>query len=363
MHIVLVAGAGTIGTTIAEWLAHFSDYHVHLIDIEQPDTPQQTNLTTHALNINNALEASQFIKQHHVHAVISALPYYCNDALLQLAIEHQLHYFDPTEDIHITRSINHHPQPKNSAIVPHCGLAPGFINIVTHDLIQQFDTVEQAQLRVGALPQTAANALHYHFSWSIDGLINEYLNPCHVLDNGRLCTVDALTGLEELEIEGRVFEAFHTSGGLASLANTYQGLITQLDYKTLRYPGHAEKMRFLLNDMKLKSDRALLRHILANAIPFTDDDMVVVWSCVTGEKNNRHLSRTFCHRYYPTTVFDKPYSAIQFTTTAGISAIVDLVLSNPEPYKGLVQQTAFSLAQVFDNRFGCYLNPHHQAGK
>ena len=126
-------------------------------------------------------------------------------------------------------------------------LAPGFISIAANSLMQEFEECYQAKLRVGALPQRANNTLQYSLTWSTDGLINEYGNPCNAIVNGEMVTLAPLEGLEKIQIDGAEYEAFNTSGGLGSLAELYLGKIKSLNYKTMRYPGHCEKMRFLMN--------------------------------------------------------------------------------------------------------------------
>ncbi len=140
--------------------------------------------------------------------------------------------------------------------MPQCGLAPGFISIAAAELITHFDELRAVKLRVGALPQHPNNVLKYSLTWSTEGLINEYGNPCQAISDGRLIEVAPLEGLEEIEIDGTLYEAFNTSGGLGSLAETHGAHIESMNYKTMRYPGHCAQMRLLMNDLKLNHDRS-----------------------------------------------------------------------------------------------------------
>ena len=357
MQQILIAGAGIIGRSVATWLQTCGDYQVHLVDSQIPNVDLSASIAFQQLDITNTTALQSYCTTHKINAIIATLPHYHTQTLAQFALTHHINYFDPTEDIKITQFIATESKSTSAAFVPQCGLAPGYINILANHYMQLFDIVEKVKLRCGALPAQSANALHYAFSWSPDGLINEYIQACEVLKDGKLQSVAGLSELERIDIDGNTYEAFHTSGGLASLAHTYEDKVQTMDYKTIRYPGHCEKMQFLLHDMKLKDDIPTLRTLLTNAIPFTDQDIVLVYVSVNGDRNGRFEKKSFTHKYYPQTVFGNRYSAIQLTTTAGICAIVDMVLQNPTQYHGYVRQEAFSLTAFWDNRFGKLLKP------
>ncbi len=182
-----------------------------------------------------------------------------------------------TEDTTVTEEVKYIAQDAETAFVPQCGLAPGFISIAANSLMKEFDDCHHARLRVGALPQRANNALQYSLTWSTDGVINEYGNPCYGIESGKPIVLKPLEGREVIQIDGCEYEAFNTSGGLGSLAELYTGKIKTLNYKTMRYPGHCEKMRLLMNDLKLNEDRDTLKRILERAIPKTYQDIVIVY--------------------------------------------------------------------------------------
>ncbi len=198
-----------------------------------------------------------------------------------------MHYFDLTEDVEVTRRVSALARNSARAFVPQCGLAPGFISIAGGELIRHFDSLRSVRLRVGALPQHPHNVLKYSLTWSTEGLINEYGNPCEAIVDGRLVEIRPLEGLEEIEIDGTLYEAFNTSGGLGSLAQTCGEHCESMDYKTIRYPGHCAQMRLLMNDLKLNHDRATLKRILENAVPQTLQDVVIVYAAVTGMQQRR----------------------------------------------------------------------------
>jgi saccharopine dehydrogenase-like NADP-dependent oxidoreductase len=238
--------------------------------------------------------------------------------------------------------------------VPQCGLAPGFISIAANALIQHFDEIRSVKLRVGALPQHPNNALKYSLTWSTDGLINEYGNPCEALVDGRAVEVSPLEGLEEIEIDGMIYEAFNTSGGLGSLAETYGDKAQTMDYKTIRYPGHCAQMRLLMNDLKLNFDRGTLKRVLENAVPLTLQDVVIVYVAVAGRQHGELREENYVSKIYPQVIDGRLWSAIQVTTAAGLTSVLDLVIQGGTQRRGLVTQESFSMQEILGNRFGRY---------
>nr|WP_241480443.1 saccharopine dehydrogenase C-terminal domain-containing protein [Legionella norrlandica] len=206
----------------------------------------------------------------------------------------------------------------------------------------------------GSTPQRANNALHYSLTWSTDGVINEYGNPCYGIEGGKDVVMAPLEGLESIQIDGCEYEAFNTSGGLGSLAELYAGKVQSMNYKTMRYPGHCKKMRFLMNDLRLNEDRATLKRILENAIPKTYQDIVIVYVTVEGIKQGELTEKSYVKKIYPAMIRGLEWSAIQVSTASGVCAVVDLVLGQENEYKGLILQENFKLFQVLKNRFGQY---------
>ncbi len=177
------------------------------------------------------------------------------------------------------------------------------------------------KLRVGALPQHPNNVLKYSLTWSTEGLINEYGNPCLAIAEGRLVEAAPLEGLEEIEIDGTPYEAFNTSGGLGSLGETYGDRCEQMNYKTMRYPGHCAQVRLLMNDLKLNQDRDTLKRILENAVPQTLQDVVIIYVAVTGRQDGELREENYVNKVYPQEMSGRLWSAIQVTTAAGITAV------------------------------------------
>jgi len=363
MHRVLILGAGKIGALIAGLLAESGSYRVQLADVDGSAAEAvvrahgAAHLSAFALDATNGAALTEHLAEHPADAVISSLPYYCNVTVAEAARRARLHYFDLTEDVEVTRAVRAIAAGASQAFVPQCGLAPGFISIAAAELMTHFDELRAVKLRVGALPQHPNNVLKYSLTWSTEGLINEYGNPCQAISEGRRVEVAPLEGLEEIEIDGMRYEAFNTSGGLGSLAETHGERIASMNYKTIRYPGHCEQMRLLMNDLKLNHDRATLKRILENAVPQTLQDVVIVYTAVMGTQEGQLREENYVNKIYPQMIAGRLWSAIQVTTAAGITAVVDLVLEHKGRYSGFVAQEQFRLTDILANRFGRYYAP------
>jgi saccharopine dehydrogenase-like NADP-dependent oxidoreductase len=361
MNKVLVLGAGKIGALISGLLAESGAYQVQLADVDETAAAGVARahglqtIQAVRLDATDAAALRSHLQAHPVQAVISSLPYHCNALVAAAARDSNIHYFDLTEDVEVTRRVSGLAQGAAAAFVPQCGLAPGFISIAGGELIRHFDSLRSVRLRVGALPQHPHNVLKYSLTWSTEGLINEYGNPCEAIVDGRTVEVRPLEGMEEIEIDGTLYEAFNTSGGLGSLAQSFGSSCESMDYKTIRYPGHCEQMRLLMNDLKLNQDRGTLKRILENAVPQTLQDVVIVYAAVTGMQNGELREENYVSKIYPQIIAGRLWSAIQVSTASGLCAVLDLVLTHPQRRVGLVTQESFRLPDILANRFGRHL--------
>ena len=157
---------------------------------------------------------------------------------------------------------------------------------------------------------------------------------------------------EEFSLDGVTYEAFNTSGGLGTLCQTLEGRVRSLNYKTIRYPGHAHIMKALLNDLRLRDRREVLKDILENAVPATLQDVVIVFVTVSGVQNGRLVQETYANKIYSREVDGRILSAIQITTAAAICAVLDLLAAGQLPQHGFIRQEEIALADFLANRFG-----------
>ena len=359
---VLVLGAGKIGSLITTLFAQSNDYHVYLGNIEKAAAQKLieelslNNTTAKTIDAQNSAELEKLFQSQKFDAVVSSLPYYCNPLVADLAAKYHVHYFDLTEDVEVTKHVKSISSNQQTVFMPQCGLAPGFISIAANALMEKFDTIDTVKMRVGALPVNPNNALKYSLTWSTDGLINEYGNLCYGIENGKMTTLLPLEGFETITLDGILYEAFNTSGGLGTLAETYAGKVNTMNYKTLRYPGHCKKIKLLMNDLKLNQDRDTLKRILENAIPKTLQDVVLIYVAVNGNKGDDYFEQNSVTKIYPQTIANKLWSSIQITTAAGICSVADLVLNNIGQFHGFVTQENIELDDILTNRFGKYFS-------
>jgi saccharopine dehydrogenase-like NADP-dependent oxidoreductase len=347
---IAVLGAGQIGAVIAGMLAE----HGHKVTLADASEAQlglnaKRAFTTQVVDAADLDALRTFLTGQDI--VVSACPYFLNNGIARVAVETGTHYFDLTEDVATTTYIKEIAASSDVALVPQCGLAPGFICVLGADMAARFDTVKTIKMRVGALPLYPTNALRYNVTWSVDGLINEYCNPCEIIFDGKPVLVPALEGIDSVMIDGVAYEAFNTSGGLGTLTETLAGKVRDMSYKTLRYPGHAEIMKLLLQGLELADDRDTMRRILNRAAPFTRKDVVVIFVTGIGERNGRTEEDSIVLRYD-----GRPeLGAIQLTTAAGCVAMVELFLLGKLPARGFVRQEDASLSDFLSTREGSRL--------
>ena len=355
MKHVLVVGAGRVGRTIAHFLGAESGYRVRVADVH-PDraaaiAAEVEHCEAFAGSVAEAEGLLEAMKGQQ--AVISAAPFAANVQIAQCAAKAGLHYLDLTEDVKVTQATKELAEGAQTAFVPQCGVAPGFISLAGLHVIQQFDEVDQLTLRVGALPDQPNNRLKYNLTWSTEGLVNEYLHPCEVLRDGKMTMVPALEAKEEVVIEGVTYEAFTTSGGLGTLGHTYGGKVRRMDYKTMRYPGHLELIRFLLDDLGFRRRPEELVEIFHRSIPATQDDFVLISVRGLGHKDGRYEERTWWRKVEGQYLNGHFFTGIEVTTSAGVCGIAHLLLHG-EPRQGLVKVEEFSFDEFMATPFGKY---------
>jgi saccharopine dehydrogenase-like NADP-dependent oxidoreductase len=349
---VTLLGAGHIGQTIARLLSTSGDYDVTVVDKSADALAKLAGDGVKTLVCETHDADALLGTLRGQDAVINALPYHLATLAATQAREARVHYFDLTEDVAATRTIKALAEGADTAFMPQCGLAPGFIGIVAHHLAQGFETLHEVKMRVGALPAFPTNSLKYNLTWSVDGLINEYCHPCEAIRDGRNIDVLALEGLEHFSLDGTEYEAFNTSGGLGTLCETLAGKVQTLDYKSVRYPGHRDLMKMLLEELQLKADPETLKDIMRRSIPSTMQDVVLVFVTVSGLKQGNLVQEVFARKIFADRNERAPLSAIQITTAAGICAAVDLFREGKLPQRGFIRQEQVALPDFLANRFG-----------
>ena len=343
---VAVIGAGKIGSAIASMLAESGDYYVTVAD-SRPVSFKDLTFATHRIQ-SVQLDAREDMSLAAQFAVINAGPHHLTRSIVEAALRDGCHYLDLTEDVGDANYIKMHAEKAPKAFIPQCGLAPGFVSIMAGYMAKKFNIVDTIKIRVGAIPIHATAPLGYNLTWSTDGLINEYCNPCDEIVNGVCTTTEALGGVEKLMVWGTPYEAFSTSGGVGTLCETFEDRVRQLNYKTIRYPGHAAAMCLLLNDLRLRERRPMLKDILEYAIPATEQDKVIIFISVSGYMDGKYTERTYANVIIGT----NKLSAIQLTTATSACAVLDMLATDKLPQSGFIKQEDIPFSAFHENRFG-----------
>ena len=304
----LVLGAGMIGRAIAYDLCRFSNFdNITIVDKDRKTLRSaekfldRKSINFDILDVTKIKDAEKYFEKFDL--VISALPYYFNYNLSKLAIKTKTHFLDlggNNDVVKKQRDLFDAAKKAGVIIMPDCGLAPGLVSIITKDIVEKLDTVDYVKLRVGGLPQDPKPPLNYQIVFSPNGLINEYVEDAIVLESGKITKRKTMEEIEKINFPEPFgeMEAFITSGGCSILPYTYKNKIGYLDYKTIRYPGHCEKFKSLLEiglgqekEMKVKnqkvSPRDVLIALLEKNLPAKGKDLVLLKVFSRGKKNGR----------------------------------------------------------------------------
>jgi lysine 6-dehydrogenase len=310
---MLVLGAGLQGSACAYDLlqdkevesVRLADIHVgHLPDFLAPYSGPR--LLPTPLDVRDQSAVLGAMKD--CDAVMSAIPYYFNYELARLAVEAGVHFCDlggNTEIVFKQKELDAAARAKNITVVPDCGLAPGMVNILAEYGITQLDSVDSVKIFVGGLPQKPEPPLNYMLVYSLEGALDYYTTLSWVLRNGKRTQVRALSEQEPVKFDFASLEAFHTAGGLSTMAFQYEDKIPTMEYKTLRYPGHADLMAnirelgLLDNEpVDVKGVKVVPRDLfIAQVQPKLTKpegrDLVALRVIVSGKKDGKAAAKTF----------------------------------------------------------------------
>lgn len=342
-----VLGLGRVGT-LAATLLHETGFDVTGFDMHVP--PGGLPFTVEQKSAASVSEIETLARGFD--AILSCLPYHLNVHVATAAHDLGLHYFDLTEDVSTRKAILELSKTSQAVMAPQCGLAPGLVAIIGAHLAAQFERVRAIKLRVGALPQNPTGHLGYAFNWSPEGVVNEYLNDCEVIEEGQHKWVSPMEWLENVYVNGQRLEAFTTSGGLGTMCETYLGRVDNLDYKSLRYPGHVELMNFFFHELLMRERRELAGEILTYAKPPVDDDVVHIHISAEGIMNGRLMRKEYVRSYYPLEIAGRVWRAIAWTTSASVAAVIEMVSRGELPAKGFLKQEDIPLEQFLKTRNG-----------
>ena len=312
---LLVLGAGLQGCACAyDLLQNPAITQVTLADLRPERLPKflagdwEGRLRTIRLDVSDSKAVrAAFAEQA---AVMSAIPYYYNGPMAKAAVEGGCHFSDlggNTEIVLEQKKLHRQAEAKGISVIPDCGLAPGMVNILAAEGIRRLDEAAKVKIFVGGLPQSPEPPLNYQIVYSLEGALDYYTTPSWVLRGGKPVQVEALSEVESVEFPSPVgtLEAFHTGGGISTLPFAYQGKIDVMEYKTLRYPGHAAVVRpirelgLLANDpIEVKGNKVVPRDLFIAAVSPklskpNGRDLVALQVQVSGKKGGKRRSVTF----------------------------------------------------------------------
>jgi saccharopine dehydrogenase (NAD+, L-lysine-forming) len=351
MNTIAVLGLGKVGTLAAE-LLHESGFVVAGFDAAAH--PRDLPFEVKTLSVADPQALTAVLAS--VDGVLSCLPFHLNLGVARAAHAAGIHYFDLTEDVPTTKAIIDLSRTAKGLMAPQCGLAPGFVGIVGADLIARFDDCRSCKMRVGALPQHPTGLMGYSFNWSSEGVVNEYLNDCQVIEEGQIKWVSAMEWVEKLFIGGTELEAFTTSGGLGTMCETYKDRVPNMDYKTMRYPGHVKLMNFYFHELLMRERRKEAGEILVNAKPPVNDDVVYIHVSAEGRVEGRLFRKEFVRAYYPLEIAGIERTAIAWTTASSVVAVIEMVRDDKLPRQGFLKQEDIPLDTFLATRTGAHYN-------
>ncbi|PYS45914.1 MAG: saccharopine dehydrogenase [Acidobacteria bacterium] len=354
---ILVLGAGRMGLGAAYDLAHSADVEAVTLadlDIERAravvETIKSDKLTPAHIDVTNSPQVIELMRGHD--AAISCVVYHHNLRLARAAIEARTNFCDLGGNNGVVAdelALDEDARRASVNIIPDCGLAPGMVSVLVAHGAARFERLDEIHIRVGGLPQQPKPPLNYQLIFSIEGLINEYVERARVIRKGRIIEVDSLTEVERLEFPQPfgAMEAFQTSGGTSTLPESFLGQVQELDYKTIRYPGHCEQFRLLV-DLGLASSeeveidgvratpRKILGEMLMRNLPADEPDAVLIRVEFRGvsEGAERELRYDIIDRFDESTGL----SAMMRTTAFPASIIAQMIARGETKQKGAVLQ-------------------------
>lgn len=366
---IFIAGSGGIGQAAGLILSEFTVFKSNIFfgDINQNAIDSALRFvnegSTHLVHVHGVLmpkdgsneNLDSVLKKCDI--ILDCLPGSQAPRLAALAKQNHCHYANLTEYVQETKEVIHISQDADTAFVLQTGLAPGFINILAHRLYEDFqadfgvDVVNSMHMKVGAISKNAPSPHYYAFTWSPIGVATEYLKDAEIVRNHKKVKVPALSGLERIIIDGDEYEDNFTSGGAADFPDAFSSKIKDLDYKTIRYPGHYQWVKNTLTTIINNEDRIkALENIMLENIPSVEDDVVVVYSSVEGKDIDGRLRRKEkSYKIFPSYVGKKRLRAIQTTTAAALCEVAYMLLSNN--WKGTILQSQLSSKDFLSGPF------------
>ncbi len=346
---VCIFGAGEIGSALALALAANEGFAVQVIDRSEEalDRLRAMNIQAVLKSFGHSDELQGLLSGQDV--AVAAVPEGAVNEVAQAAARARVHYLDFSCARPETRAILA-PLSEHRAVFNGCGVSPGMIGNVACGLLDAFSPVTELTIRVGAIPRYPTNRLGYGQIWNVDGLIDEYTRPSAAIRDGKAVTVSPLEEYGQLSIDGVSYEEFVTSGGVEDLSIFSDSAPRNVTFKTIRYPGHLDYMRFLLDDLGLRHRRDMLRSLLYNGLPVIEDDVLLLVVTARGYRGRQPTERTICHRFSPNRTLG-PFNALTSVATGYAATLLSMLQGGEIPAQGLIAHHRIDTATLLSRDF------------
>ena len=361
---VFVAGSGGIGSAVGILMRQFWDKEVNLLlgDIDKAAADNACDWIKRGAAAPGTVTSVTMTDGWQTNLteadlLLDCLPGRFAPEMAAVALQYGLHYVNLTEYVAETKQIVEMAEKAETGFALQSGLAPGFVNVLGnqlfHDFCEQFgvQSAERLEMRVGALTKNAVSPHFYGFTWSPIGVATEYVKDAEVVRNHQLINVPSLSERRPLLIDGRPYEEELTSGGAADIPIALASKIRNIDYKTLRYPGHYAWVDGILQTVPQGRETiSYLEEEMLRHVPSVEDDEVIVYCAVEGLDSYGRLRRIDeALRVLPIQIGDVTLRAIQSTTAAGMAEAARLIVENQ--HRGVLFQSQIDSAEFLNGPF------------
>ena len=348
---VVIVGGGRIGSALAILLREAPEFDVVIVDPTEPARVNARNLNLRLVDIDPGNPSKLDSLLARSDAVVAALPSSATPPIAAAARRSGVHYLDLSDDTPGLEAVRREAASAPACFVPQCGVSPGLISPLVLDLVSRGVMQGEVNVRIGTLPRHSTNRLGYGLTWDVDALLREYLQPSTALMDRKVTSLPPLSEQEQLRLDDSLYEVFVSGNIPLSLCTRLEGRVDSLVSRTIRYPGHLDYMKFLLDDLKLRHRVDQLRNLFLNALPEIDDDRLLVFITAVGLRNGRRIEHRFARHVVPATVGTVSLSAMRRTAASHVAAVLDLIREGRLSGCGLIAQEDIPIDALRANRF------------
>lgn len=348
---VVIVGGGRIGSALAVLLRQAPEFDVVIVDPTEPARVSARDLNLRLVDIDpgNASKLDSLLARSD--AVVAALPSSATPPIAAAARRSGVHYLDLSDDTPGLDAVRREAASATACFVPQCGVSPGLISPLVLDLVSRGVMQGEVNVRIGTLPRHSTNRLGYGLTWDVDALLREYLQPSTALIDRKVTSLPPLSEQEQLRLDDSLYEVFVSGNIPLSLCTRLEGRVDSLVSRTIRYPGHLDFMKFLLDDLKLRHRVDQLRNLFLNALPEIDDDRLLIFITAAGMRNGQRIEHRFARHVVPATVGAVSLSAMRRTAASHVAAVLDLIREGRLGGPGLIAQEDIPIDALRANRF------------